>query len=88
MSTEKFLTLEQYKKQAFKENYFFFIICVIFEGLSLMAVLFALLGILDRKFLLPAFILFCFCNIGTLITFILFVKKVKGFKKLNPDLKD
>jgi len=82
------LTLEEYRKQAFKEYYPFFIICVIFEGLSLMAVVFTFLSILDRKFLLPSFVLFCFCNIGTIITFVGYVKKVKGFKKLNPDLKD
>lgn len=82
------ITLEEYKAQAFKVYRMIFIVLVLAEGFSLAVFAFCVLGILDKPFMLPAFIVFCISNIGIIAAVLSYVKKVKGFKHLNPDLKD
>ena len=82
------ITLEEYRKQAFKVYRAVFITLVLAEGFSLSACAFCMLGILDKSYMLPSFIVFCVSNVGIIAALISYVKKVKGFKHLNPDLKD
>lgn len=82
------ISLEEYRKQAFKVYRAVFITLVLAEGFSLSVFALCMLAICDKSYMLPSFIVFCVSNIGIVAALIFYVKKVQGFKHLNPDLKD
>ena len=88
MKEKEEMTLKEYRKFAFRKRQIYIIICSIFEMLCSIIACLCFYGDIDKKFLLPAVLVFgLFFSVKTYCLIAYFID-VNNFKRLNPDLQE
>ena len=88
MQENKGLSVKEYRKLAFRKRQIYIIICSIFEMLCTIVICLCFYGDIDKKFLLPAVVIFSLFFSGKISCLIAYFIDVNNFKQLNPDLED
>jgi len=80
MQEQQKFTLQEYRAKAFRKIQFKVIICSVFELFSFIGFYLGFMGDIDKKFILPCFLVFCIFFGFQIYNLICYFKDINEFK--------